>query len=196
MVHQKRAAAGSAALQGGNFARRASCSGSNIKSPLPSSRQGCRDPVPGTVTGFSRSQALLGNAGGGSSASRIGSRASGVRVPKQSLGTRKRENFWESREVSENNYAFLASYSLKIKAGSKNSFSANLCVLCASAPLRLCASAVQKKEIATAEAQSTQRFAEKKRNQRVNRNTRQRSDLIAAPPRYVQVRISRMSRFF
>ena len=37
---------------------------------------------------FSRSQALLGNAGGGSSASRIGSRASGVRVPKQSLGTR------------------------------------------------------------------------------------------------------------
>ena len=63
------------------------------------------------------------------------------------------ERFWESREASENNYAFLASYSLKIKVGSKNSFSANLCVLCASA--------VKKEEIATAEAQSTQRFAEK-----------------------------------
>ena len=73
------------------------------------------------------------------------------------------ERFWESREASENNYAFLASYSLKIKARSKNSFSANLCVLCASA--------VAIFSFLTAEAQSTQRFAEKKRNQRVNRNT-------------------------
>nr|VFJ46763.1 MAG: hypothetical protein BECKDK2373B_GA0170837_101420 [Candidatus Kentron sp. DK] len=81
------------------------------------------------------------------------------------------ERFWESREASENNYAFLASYSLKIKVGSKNSFSAKLCVLCASA--------VKKEKIATAEAQSTQSFAEKK-NQRVNRNTRQRSDLVVA----------------
>nr|VFJ60989.1 MAG: hypothetical protein BECKDK2373C_GA0170839_10866 [Candidatus Kentron sp. DK] len=72
---------------------------------------------------------------------------------------------------------FLASYPLKIKAGSKNSFSANLCVLCASA--------VAISSFLTAEAQSTQRFAEKKRNQRVNRNTRQRSDLVAALPRYV-----------
>ena len=39
---------------------------------------------------FSRSQALLGNTGGRSSASRIGSRASGVPVPKQSLGTGKK----------------------------------------------------------------------------------------------------------
>nr|VFJ59598.1 MAG: hypothetical protein BECKDK2373B_GA0170837_10849 [Candidatus Kentron sp. DK] len=54
-------------------------------------------------------------------------------------------------------------------------FSAKLCVLCASA--------VKKEKIATAEAQSTQSFAEKKRNQRVNRNTRQRSDLVAALPR-------------
>ena len=39
------------------------------------------------------------------------------------------ERFWESREASENNYAFLASYPLKIKAGSKNFFSADLCEL-------------------------------------------------------------------
>nr|VFJ45143.1 MAG: Ribonuclease toxin, BrnT, of type II toxin-antitoxin system [Candidatus Kentron sp. DK] len=44
----------------------------------------------------------------------------------------------------------------------------------------LSASAVTKEKIATAEAQSTQRFAEKKRNQRVNRNTRQHSDLVVA----------------
>nr|VFJ49794.1 MAG: hypothetical protein BECKDK2373B_GA0170837_102613 [Candidatus Kentron sp. DK] len=50
---------------------------------------------------------------------------------------------------------FLASYPLKIKAGSKNSFSANLCVLCASA--------VAISSFLTAEAQSTQRFAEKKK---------------------------------
>ena len=70
---------------------------------------------------------------------------------------RKREcprNTRKSREASENNYASLASYSLKIKAGSKNSFSANLCVLCASA--------VAISFFLTAEAQSTQRFAEKK----------------------------------
>ena len=67
---------------------------------------------------------------------------------------------------------FLASYPLKRKAGSKNSFSADLCVLWASA--------VKKEKIATAEAQSTQRSAEKKRNQSVNRNTRQRSDLVVA----------------
>ena len=50
-------------------------------------------PSPLPLQLFSRSQALLGNAGGGSSASRIGSRASGVRVPKQSLGTGKRYSF-------------------------------------------------------------------------------------------------------
>nr|VFJ51466.1 MAG: hypothetical protein BECKDK2373B_GA0170837_103316 [Candidatus Kentron sp. DK]VFJ61780.1 MAG: hypothetical protein BECKDK2373C_GA0170839_109115 [Candidatus Kentron sp. DK] len=33
-------------------------------------------------------------------------------------------------------------------------------------------------------------------NQRVNRNTRRHSDLVEAPPRYVQVRISRMNRYY
>nr|VFJ51463.1 MAG: hypothetical protein BECKDK2373C_GA0170839_10323 [Candidatus Kentron sp. DK] len=65
--------------------------------------------------------------------------------------------FWESREAPENNYAFLASYSLKIKAGSKKSFSANLCVLCASAVVIfpfLTAEALQYAEIRREEKKS------------------------------------------
>ena len=76
-------------------------------------------------------------------------------------------------------YAFLASYSLKIKAGLKKFFSANLCVLCASA--------VAIFSFLTAEALQYAEIRREEKNQRVNRNTRRRRDLVAAPPRYAKL---------
>nr|VFJ51895.1 MAG: hypothetical protein BECKDK2373B_GA0170837_10353 [Candidatus Kentron sp. DK] len=60
-------------------------------------------------------------------------------------------------------------------------------------PRRGCVTRLKKKRLQPQRRFSSHRSAEKKRNQRVNRNTRRHSDLVAAPPRYVQVRISRMN---